>query len=550
LKVIAPQQTNCEGRTQNGRSIQALCHTCLGVLLGLMLTSCGGAGVAANGDASGPVVIPAVTLKATPATPITSGESVNLTWSSSNAMSCTASSSPAESDWSGPKAMSGSQAVTPPATGMQSYTLSCTGAGGSASASVSVMVNSSSGGGPTISSIAPQSIYLDQEGTANNVQIRGSGFLPGCVLHDSLFGDTTLPSGTDPSQIAVNLSFDTRHYSPGWITFSVSCPSGASNSANIAFVGNQNTLAQSASGEMYQLDQAQGAPAGQNGFVRIFNPNGTGNGSFPVGALANGIAFADTTGQVLVSYPRGPVIMFDPTTGMAVNTAGVTFAPSIGVATKNGLGCATEPVQGNLSCFVVSLNLFNPPFISVASGNQPWSLAMATLGTETEAVVYSRESTEIRRYSVVDLNDSPRITLKGAITLSGITAADQLPAGAGGWQLVTFNSGAASGTAAFLSQFDKILVFIDLNTMTERTRVTLQGIPFRIAADETHARAIVAFADVTAGLTRFSSVDVATGTVTKLTSTSALLTTGLAVSADGGSLDGAMRTQLVVLVDN
>jgi hypothetical protein len=547
--VIAPRQTNREGRTQNGRSIQALCHTCLGVLLALMLTSCGGAGVGANGGASASGSAPAVTLKAAPATLITLGESVNLTWSSTNVTSCTASSSPAESDWSGPKAMSGSQAVTPSATGTQTYTLSCSGAGGTVSASVSVPVNSNSAA-PTIGSIVPQSIYLDQEGTANNVQISGSGFLPGCVLHDSLFGDTTLPSGTDPSQIAANLSFDTRHYSPGWITFSVSCPSGASNSANVAFVGNQNTLALSAGGEMYQLDQAQGAPAGQNGFVRTFNPNGTGNGSFLVGALANGIAFGDTTGQVLVSYPGGPVVMYDPTTGMAVNTAGVTFAPSVGVATKNGLGCATEPVQGNLSCFVVSLNLFNPPFRSVAAGNQPWSLAMVTLGAETDAVVYSRESTEIRRYSVVDLNDSPRITLKGAVTLSGITAADQLQAGVGGgWQVVTFNSGAASGTAAFLSQFDKILVFIDLNTMTELTRVTLQGIPFRIAADETHARAIVAFADVTAGLTRLSSVDVVTGTVTKLTSTSALLTTGLAVSADGGSLDGAMRAQLVVLVN-
>lgn len=547
--MIAPQQTNCEVRTQNGRSIQALCNTCLGVLLGLMLTSCGGAGVGANGGASAPVSTPAVTLKAAPATPITSGESVNLTWSSTNATSCTASSLPAESDWSGPKAMSGSQTAKPSATGTQTYTLSCSGAGGTVSASVPVTVTSNSAT-PTIASIVPQSIYLDRESTANNVEIRGSGFLPGCVLHDSLFGDTTLPSGTDPSQIAANISFDTPHYSPGWITFSVSCPSGASNSVNVAFVGNQNTLALSASGEMYQLDQAQGAPAGQNGFVRTFNPNGTGNGSFLVGALANGIAFGDTTGQVLVSYPGGPVVMYDPTTGMAVNTAGVTFAPSVGVATKNGLGCATEPVQGNLSCFVVSLNLFNPPFRSVAAGNQPWSLAMVALGAETDAVVYSRESTEIRRYSVVDLNDSPLITLKGAVTLSGITAADQLQAGVGGgWQVVTFNSGAASGTAAFLSQFDKILVFIDLNTMTELTRVTLQGIPFRIAADETHARAIVAFADVTAGLTRFSSVDVVTGTVTKLTSTSALLTTGLAVSADGGSLDGAMRAQLVVLVN-
>jgi len=148
-----------------------------------------------------------------------------------------------------------------------------------------------------------------------------------------LFGDTTLPSGTDPSQIAANLSFDTRHYSPGWITFSVSCPSGASNSANVAFVGNQNTLALSAGGEMYQLDQAQGAPAGQNGFVRTFNPNGTGQGSFLVGALANGIAFGDTTGQVLVSYPGGPVVMYDPTTGTSTITRPMRFGRSVHEAT-------------------------------------------------------------------------------------------------------------------------------------------------------------------------------------------------------------------------
>jgi hypothetical protein len=71
-----------------------------------------------------------------------------------------------------------------------------------------------------------------------------------------------------------------------------------------------------------------------------------------VGALANGIAFSDTTSQVLVSYPGGPVVMYDPATGMAINTAGISFGTAVGVATKNGLGRST--VQVNLSCFVVS----------------------------------------------------------------------------------------------------------------------------------------------------------------------------------------------------
>jgi hypothetical protein len=521
----------------------ALCFS-LGMLVYVALVSCGRVG----GANSGNIPAPTVMLTVAPTTPITLGQSVTLTWSSTNATSCTASASPGENDWPGARATSGSQSATPAATGTETYTLACSGAGGTLSASVAVTVNSN-GAGPVISGIVPQSVYLDAEGSVNNVEINGSGFAAGCVLHDSLFGDATLAAGTNPNQIVVNLSFDTPHYSPGWVTFSVSCASGASNSANLAFGGNQNTLAISASGELYQLDQAQGAPTGMNGFVRVFNPNGTANRSFLVGALANGIAFDDSTGQVLVSYPGGSVGIYDPATGIAVNSAGVTPGPVMGVGVKNGLGCATQPMQDFLSCFVVSLNLFNPPINAVAAGNQPWPVTMVTLGSETDAIVYSRESTEIRRYSVFDLNDKTQITLRGALTLSGITPESQLQGANGGWQVVAFGSGLPAGTAALLSEADKILVFLDLNTMTELHRVTLQGIPLRIAADATHGAVIVAFADVNAGLMRFAKVDVASATVTNLKTTSSLLAVGLAVSADGTSIYGAMRDQLAVLTN-
>jgi hypothetical protein len=185
------------------------------------------------------------------------------------------------------------------------------------------------------------------------------------------------------------------------------------------------------------------------------------------------------------------------------------------------------------------------------SGTQPWSLAMVTLGMETDAIVYSRESTEIRQYSVLDLNDSTLITFRNAFTLTGITAEDQLQGSVnGGWQVVAFNSGLASGTGAFLSQFDRTLVFIDLNSMTELRRVTLQGIPFRITPDETHGAVIVALADVNTGLTRYAKVDVASATVINLNSTSSLLTTGLAVSTDGSSIYGAMRGELAVVTNH
>jgi len=65
---------------------------------------------------------------------ISSGESSTLTWSSANATSCTASGG-----WSGSKALSGSQSVTPMQT--TTYTLSCIGSGGETSQSTTVNVS-------------------------------------------------------------------------------------------------------------------------------------------------------------------------------------------------------------------------------------------------------------------------------------------------------------------------------------------------------------------------------------------------------------------------
>jgi hypothetical protein len=77
---------------------------------------------------------------------IVSGTSTTITWSSSNASSCTASGS-----WSGTLATSGSQTVSPTAIGTDTYTLVCSNAGGaSPSSSVTLSVTAapaSSGGG-------------------------------------------------------------------------------------------------------------------------------------------------------------------------------------------------------------------------------------------------------------------------------------------------------------------------------------------------------------------------------------------------------------------
>jgi hypothetical protein len=79
---------------------------------------------------------PTLSLSASPATVAANGTTV-LTWSSTNATSCTAGGG-----WSGSMATSGNQSVGP-LTATTSFSLSCTGSGGSVTKSVSVTVSGS-----------------------------------------------------------------------------------------------------------------------------------------------------------------------------------------------------------------------------------------------------------------------------------------------------------------------------------------------------------------------------------------------------------------------
>ncbi len=99
-----------------------------------------------------PSPAPTVSLSAEP-TSITAGDAATLTWSSTEATSCTASGA-----WSGSLPISGSKS-TGALSSTSTYTLSCTGPGGSASQSVTVTVNASSVAAPTVSiSAEPTSV--------------------------------------------------------------------------------------------------------------------------------------------------------------------------------------------------------------------------------------------------------------------------------------------------------------------------------------------------------------------------------------------------------
>jgi hypothetical protein len=70
-----------------------------------------------------------------------------LTWTSSNAASCMASSNGASDGWSGTKTTSGTAAITESTVGLITYTLTCTSGPQSARATAQVFNNAKPSGG-------------------------------------------------------------------------------------------------------------------------------------------------------------------------------------------------------------------------------------------------------------------------------------------------------------------------------------------------------------------------------------------------------------------
>lgn len=96
--------------------------------------TCGAASATTSVVVSTPPPSPSVSLTLAPAN-INTAQTTVLSWSSANATSCTASGA-----WSGAKATAGSVTVTPNAAGNFTYSLACSGEGGTANASAALSV--------------------------------------------------------------------------------------------------------------------------------------------------------------------------------------------------------------------------------------------------------------------------------------------------------------------------------------------------------------------------------------------------------------------------
>ena len=120
-----------------------------------ILISCGGGG--GGGGSSEPAApAPLVNLSADP-TSVLVGENSTLTWSSSNSSTCSAV-------WTSSTETSGSENVLIASPGDNSFSISCSGDGGSRSASTSVEGYRNSNGVVVDGYISGASVFIDEDG--------------------------------------------------------------------------------------------------------------------------------------------------------------------------------------------------------------------------------------------------------------------------------------------------------------------------------------------------------------------------------------------------
>tara|TARA_X000001036_G_scaffold369861_1_gene356095 strand:- start:267 stop:1691 length:1425 start_codon:yes stop_codon:yes gene_type:complete len=102
-----------------------------------IISACGGGGGGGGSDSAPTPSVPSIGISfSSSSNQVNTGDEIQLSWSSSNATSCSASGG-----WSGDKGISGNETILLTASGNISFSLNCSSASSSSSQSVSVSVN-------------------------------------------------------------------------------------------------------------------------------------------------------------------------------------------------------------------------------------------------------------------------------------------------------------------------------------------------------------------------------------------------------------------------
>jgi hypothetical protein len=258
----------------------------------VMLGSPSSAVVTINGSTS--TVKPTVSLSATPTT-VTTGSTSTLKWSSTNASTCTASGA-----WSGLMPTSGSVAKDPASS--STYSLNCSGAGGSAAQSVAVQVAAAAtstvypasctgtsgpitlkAGVTRASGISPLLVFFDATATTDS-SLTGNTTAFQDVTYSWSFGDTGV-SGTQTWANGSNAGHNSRNTATGAVAAHLYVANAdASHVVTVTAHNGANTAT-------CQLGVTAYNPAGASGFAgtktTCVSASGTpaaGSGDCPAGA--------------------------------------------------------------------------------------------------------------------------------------------------------------------------------------------------------------------------------------------------------------------------
>ncbi len=294
---------------------------------------------------SGPV--PTITMSASPAS-VVKGSSSTITWSTANATSCNASV-----DWTGTKATSGSQIVTPP-DGQAKYTLSCTGPGGTISKSIAIpfVTSTTSTGGTTTG------------------------------------GTTTPPADTTPPVISAvtksnvtynsaTISWNTDELANGQIEFYGTCPTSGCLTPIVSTLSNSHTVSVSglAPNTMYMFKVRSADAAGNlkvlsdAGFMFTTLPK-------PVPPPTVNISVSPSTissdGNALMTWSTTDAtsVVIDSGIGAVQSSGQMNVAPKV-TTTYTITAYGTSNVSKSVTVTVT----VKPPVVEVAAPTLPTPLA-------------------------------------------------------------------------------------------------------------------------------------------------------------------------------
>ncbi len=343
--------------------------------------SCTGAGGTANDSVTVTVTAvpdaPTLEFTADPTTITTVGTST-LTWASTNATSCTASGG-----WSGAKALSGNQIVSPNAT--TTYSLTCTGAGGDIAKNVTVNVVPAAPNPPTVDLSASRlTVNQNSSSTATTTLTWTTTNATSC----SASGGSFIGSRATTSSEIITPSATT--------TYMLECsgPGGSVNdSVTVNFVPSSAASVNHLLISEVQYDPNAAHGADDNEWVEIFNPT-----AFAVNLTNWWIG--DISTSSIDKFPDGTIIAANSYLIVSNSSTTPSFWPALPASTTfislenligNGLANGGDAVYllditGSTTTvdamsFGTNTVGFNPSAPDVADGH---SLARSSLTTDTD----------------------------------------------------------------------------------------------------------------------------------------------------------------------